>query len=444
MQVVVVGGSLAGLMSAIPLIRMGHRVTILERSPTPLLHEQGAGIVAGGETLQFWSRFQVPGRQRDISVRSRERCYLDKEGQVIDREAWEQNMTSWDLLYYLGRAVFDGVESDYLPKEAEGGVRKEMNGGAPGKGVYAYGRNVKAIREAGDRVEIDFEHVGDGAEEKSGTLTADFLIAADGPSSTLRHMLIPSASERVYVGYVAFRGTVPENSLSSSAADVFVERFTFYHGPGCQILAYTIPGPAGSLEKGHRLVNWVWYWNYPQDSPELAELMTDIDGKRHRFTLPSGGKMQPHVWERQKEIATAVLPPQFAELVHKTQNPFVQAITDLRPPPPETKVGRLLNGKAVIVGDALSGFRPHTAASTSQAALHALLLEKVWKGELSWDEYEKAALLNAQFWQDRGVMLGTRSQFGTHPMAGGAPQNPVSREELNARKVVLEGAPDRR
>ena len=144
--------------------------------------------------------------------------------------------------------------------------------------------------------------------------------------------------------------------------------------------------------------------------------MTDKDGGRHQFTLPTGGKMQEKVWERQMAYARETLPEQFAEIVTKTTMPFVQAITDVAPPPRGTKVSRLLSGKAALVGDALAGFRPHTAASTSQAAFDALLLEGVFNGQISWDEYDEEVLSFAENWQKRGVMLGQRSQFGEHPL----------------------------
>lgn len=67
-----------------------------------------------------------------------------------------------------------------------------------------------------------------------------------------------------------------------------------------------------------------------------------------------------------------------------------------------------------MVGDALSGFRPHTAASTSQAAFHALQLEGVFQGKLALEDYE-GVLEFGKSWYKRGVMLGDRSQFGHHP-----------------------------
>jgi hypothetical protein len=39
------------------------------------------------------------------------------------------------------------------------------------------------------------------------------------------------------VGYVAWRGAVPENEAPKELLDVFSEKFTFYHAPGVQILA---------------------------------------------------------------------------------------------------------------------------------------------------------------------------------------------------------------
>ncbi|KAL6245907.1 hypothetical protein RBB50_007060 [Rhinocladiella similis] len=415
LDIIVVGGSLAGLMTSIPLKRLGHKVTILERSPVPLLHDQGAGVVAGGETQAFYHKHDLS--KRAIAVTSQARFYLDRAGNIVDREDYQQRMTSWDLLYYLGRANFDGVESDYLERSLP-----RSDGG--GRVSYEYGRLVTDVREAGDQVEVTYkntrkEESGNGDDDgKPKTMLADFLIAADGPSSHLRRMLLgDQAAERKYAGYVAFRGTVPETELSESAAAVFVERFTFFHAAGTQALSYAIPGKSGNLAKGQRLVNWVWYWNVDEESEEYKELMTDTDGNLHRFTLPTGGKMQPHVWDRQIARARELLAPQFAEIVANTKMPFVQAITDVEPPARGTKMGKLLNGKALIVGDALAGFRPHTAASTSQAAFHALMTEKVFKGEINWDEYDEQVLNFAWSWQRRGVMLGNRSQFGHHPLA---------------------------
>ncbi|KAI9820438.1 MAG: hypothetical protein M1832_003771 [Thelocarpon impressellum] len=390
-SVIIVGGSLGGLFAGVVLKRLGHSVRILERSPTPLLHHQGAGIVAGSHTQALFESHD--DTHRPIAVTSRLRHFLDARGAVVGMQRHPQRMTSWDLLYYVLRANFDGLRSEYAPEPA----RREGEGSA----AYEHGVRVERVEYEGGRVTLGFRD----RDGKEGSAAADLMIAADGPSSTLRSIVLPQVQRR-YAGYVAWRGTVPEDEVSAEARATFVENFTFYDAPGTQVLCYTIPGEHGTLAPGRRLLNWVWYANYPADSAAYAELMTDRDGASHHFTMPAG-KMREELWLSQKERAEEILPPQFCELLKKTETPFVQAITDVLSP----KV-LFFDNKLLLLGDALAGFRPHTAASTSQAALHALLLANVMGGEMSWAEYEGKVLDFARDMSAHGIALGEQSQFG--------------------------------
>lgn len=247
------------------------------------------------------------------------------------------------------------------------------------------------------------------SQGETGTINADFLIGADGPSSTIRAHLQPDV-KRTYAGYCALRGTVLEDQVSQAAQEAFCERFTFFHAPGIQILAYLIPGKNGTVEPGQRLVNFVYYTNFPEGSSELDEIMTDKNGTRRHITMPPG-MMPPETWETQKRIAKEKLPPQFAEIVCKTQQPFVQAVTDVLSPTNE-----YLGGKVLLIGDALAGFRPHTVASTSQACLDAMLLADYFAGKLSREEWRRQTMGFARYIQKRGVDMGTRSQFQELPV----------------------------
>lgn len=333
-----------------------------------------------------------------MAVTSKLRHYLGADGKEVHREDTVQKMTSWDLLYYLLRANFDGVESKYcdVPEKAEG----------EGKAEYRYGCTVTGLKDIGSKgVEVEY-HDTDG---KTSAIIADLVIGADGPSSTVRKILLPDV-QRQYAGYVAWRGTVPECSASASAQAAFVEKFTFFHARGTQILAYVIPGENGALEPGKRLINWVWYCNYAEGSQELDDLMTDTDGKRHPITLPAGA-MRPEILDQQRAHARTTLPPQFAEIVCHTQQPFIQAITDVIAPR-----NSFFDGKVLLIGDAVAGFRPHTAASTSQAAFDAQLLGEWLKGEMGREEWEGRTMEFARDVQAKGVEMGERSQFGEHPM----------------------------
>ena len=412
-NIVIVGGSLGGLLTGVALkrLRKDLNIRIFERNPTPLLQDQGAGVVAGQDVQKF---FKTHDRsQTTLTVPSHQRLYLDKGGKVIDRHDQEQRMTSWDLLYHLLRTNYDGTETDYAKTPtAEGGE---------GKTSYEYGCTVTSVvvpNPSSSSLLDSSEPVRVTVQHKSGetfTTDADLVVAADGPSSKIRAEYFPDV-KRKYAGYVAWRGTVPETEVSQAATDVFVERFTFYHTDGIQILAYTIPGKNGTTKPGERLLNWVWYVNYKEESPEHIELMTDNEGKRHHITLPPGG-IKEDVWRRQKNLANESLPPQFSELVNKTKVPFIQTITDVIAPS-----ALLANGRVLLLGDALAGFRPHTAASTNQAALDAMKLagavEKIIEGggleELQ--KWEEEVMEYGKKMQGHGVQMGNRSQFGGHPM----------------------------
>ncbi|EON61853.1 hypothetical protein W97_01071 [Coniosporium apollinis CBS 100218] len=140
--------------------------------------------------------------------------------------------------------------------------------------------------------------------------------------------------------------------------------------------------------------------------------MADTDGVYHRTTLPPG-KMQPKVWERQKQITRETLPPQFVELVEETTKPLVQVITDVISPQNE-----FCGGKVVLIGDALAGFRPHIAASTSQAASDAMKLADMLEGKIGREQWREESMRFARVVQERGLQMGERSQFGRHPLSG--------------------------
>lgn len=86
-----------------------------------------------------------------------------------------------------------------------------------------------------DGVEVKYQD----QDGKDGSLIADLVIGADGPSSTTRKILQPEV-ERTYAGYVAWRGTVLESEVSEEAKECFVRKFTFFHKQGLQTLAYVL------------------------------------------------------------------------------------------------------------------------------------------------------------------------------------------------------------
>lgn len=380
----------------------GYNTTILERTNRFLLENQGAGIVAGGDTIEFFEKYDRTGKP--VAVPSYKRIYLNKEGRVIHEKVNRQNMTSWDLVYYLLRANYDRIDSAYL-QDAKLPEERPTDGQIS----YRYGCTVYDIVDKGAQVQVKFRKALENGSEAEQSIEADLVVAADGPSSTVRGMLEASI-ERKYAGYAVIRGTVPETHGSPGALEVFRERFCFFHAPGIQNLTYTIAGVNGSTKPGERLLNFVWYANFPEGGDELEEVMTDCDGRRRRITIPPG-KLSEKAWSLLKKKAAGRLPPQMSEMVEKSQSPFVQCITDVISPK-----NLYMADKLVLVGDALAGFRPHTVASTSQAAFDVMSLVDWLDGSISRADFVVQAMKYARLMQQRGVYIGDRSQFAELPV----------------------------
>jgi hypothetical protein len=142
----------------------------------------------------------------------------------------------------------------------------------------------------------------------------------------------------------------------------------------------------------------------------MTDIFTDIHGQYHRNTVPKG-LVRPDVWKPIMEETTANLAPPFAELVSKVNNPFVTKIVDALGTTPSFH-----NGRVLLVGDALTTPRPHTAKSTEQAAFHCLSLAKVWNGTITQKAWDwEVAMYAERTWLTGNMLgvfgLGTTLQF---------------------------------
>lgn len=370
-RAIVIGGSLGGLFAATLLTRIGWSVDVYERSPGHL-ESRGGGIVLQPEVESAFQRAGVVYRA-PLGVVATERLFLDEHGEVIHAVAMRQTLTSWGMLFGSMQRIF--------PSER-----------------YHTGSRLVDLAQGEDSVTAVFAN---GHRE-----TADLLVAADGPSSTVRQLVFADARPN-YAGYVGYRGLVAEDTLARKAADIFTERFVFQQFPNSHILQYLVPGDDESLEPGRRRFNWVWYVNYDK-ATELPYVLTDKQGQRHASSIPPG-EMHPDAEHAMRTYAGKVLAPPFQQLVAATNQPFVQSILDYGAP-------TMVVGRVALVGDAAFIPRPHTAASTSKAAANAIGLadalmahnHDVTKALEIW-EPEQVALGRRLL--EIGQTLGTRSQF---------------------------------
>lgn len=375
-RALVIGGSLGGLCAGVCLRAAGWSVRIFERS-SGNIEDRGAGIVLQPEILNLLEGLKLATR-KDISVISRERQYLNKLGEVNFSGPTTQFMTSWGALFNNLRRGFP--DDDYL-----------------------MGFKLVNFNAGEHQVAARFEN----GREEIGSL----LVGGDGAWSTVRQQVLPTVSPE-YAGYVAWRGVVAENALPAPLLATFLHKFTFYQMPGSHILCYAIPGTDGSIAASNLRLNWVYYWNY-RETDELPALLTDRTGRKRRTSVPPGMVCAQH-WTKQMDIARALLPPQFRELLEATDQPFAQPVRDLAVP-------CMVFDRAVVVGEAAFVVRPHTAAAAGKAAADGMGLgEALRDGDdrLAEDlrRFESPQMKMGLHLRDYGIRAGNQSQFSREPL----------------------------
>jgi 2-polyprenyl-6-methoxyphenol hydroxylase-like FAD-dependent oxidoreductase len=366
---------MAGLFSALLLRQAGWEVHVHERIGSELAG-RGAGIVTHPELFDILDRLGIDRNAAQVGVGVSGRRVFDKDGSITGELLLPQILTSWGHLYSLLRNA--------LPDEN-----------------YHHGRNIERIDEDDATVVARFSD-GSSAE-------ADLLIGADGIFSTVRTQLAPAVVPQ-YVGYIAWRGLVDEAELSPPTRDALCNHFAFSLPDGEQMLGYPVAGRDESMADGHRRFNFVWYRPAAADSA-LKELLTDIDGHSHPLSIPPN-KIRPEVIKALRKDARRLLSPQFAEVVEKTKQPFIQAIQDLETP--RMALGR----RAVILGDAAFVARPHVGAGVTKAAGDAWALSEALESNESVDKalrsFEKKRLPIGRAIIARARHLGAYMQAQTN------------------------------
>lgn len=369
MRIAVVGGSLGGLTAALLLRDAGHDVTVYERSARPL-EQRGAGIGFLRATARYLEQ-RTAVDLSTVSLVTDHLRYLDRWGTVTHDLTQRYRFSSWNAVYRQLLAHWDTER-------------------------YRLGHDMVDFVPSGDTVEVRF--AGGGCDR------VDLLVCADGVGSTARRRLAPGAAA-AYAGYVAWRGMVPEHELDPATTAALTDAITYHVHANSHLLAYPIPGLDGSVREGRRLVNFVWYRNY-LEGPELDELLTDRHGVRHDLSLPPGTAADHHVAEV-RAVAAARLPPVLAEVVTRTEAPFLQVVYDI-------EVDRMVSGRVCLLGDAAFAVRPHAAAGTAKAAQDGWALVDALAGASSvpaaLQAWEATQLALGRSLLERTRRIGRRSQ----------------------------------
>jgi 2-polyprenyl-6-methoxyphenol hydroxylase-like FAD-dependent oxidoreductase len=323
MKIIIAGGSIAGLSSALTLNCVGHEVLVFEKSKVPL-RGRGGGVVVLRHMQRFLER-HGQSFQGAISVPTRLRRRIGLDGTTMIEEPEQLSFPSWDAVYRSLCAT--------LPLQQ-----------------ITYGQSVVGFAEQENGIEVLCE---DGSHH-----FADVLLAADGGGSQLRAMLFPDHTPK-FAGYIAWRGIVDESAFSPLDVDTLLNNFTMFRQTGHMFMTFLIPGLDGALEPGSRRFNWLWYRN--EFDPILKQRhLTDAAGQLHHASIQPG-ELSPDSLAELCQLAEEQLARVLEQLVRKTTAPFLQSIFDALSP-------RFSVGRVALIGDAACTVRPHTGSGTSKAA----------------------------------------------------------------------------
>ena len=378
----VVGGSVGGLTAALVLRDAGCDVRVFERSPAALA-ARGAGIAVLDSTLKYLVE-RAGLHAEDVCSSTSWIRFLNRDGSVRHEQPHRYRFSSWNTIYRSLLRIF-------------------------GTGQYQLGAEVIDFDQHGDRVCVTLA--------AGGRTEADLLVCADGVGSIARARLQPAA-QHSYSGYVAWRGTLPESEVSPATSTLLGDALTYQVLPGSHILVYPIPGLDGSVRRGERLINMVWYVNVAAGAP-LHELMTGRDGVLRTVSLPPGAAAESAL-SGLRQAAVRQLAPPLAEVVTHVAEPFIQVIYDI-------EVSRMAFGRICLIGDAAFAVRPHAAAGTAKAAADGWALAE----ELMAAGGNIPAALAA--WERRQLALG-------HDLLARGPPSVTARSSLARSDLVTRGS----
>lgn len=168
---------------------------VLEKSPASVLQSEAAGLRAGPDVQRLINEYVQPAQP--YATTSTVVNVIDVQGALINVVPSNDSMhlTTWSLLH--------GMLKSSLLKE----------GSAASVATYETDKLVEDVKYDGGKVTVAYSDTKTGI---SNVLNADLVISADGGHSKIRETVLPGLSPK-YVGYVTWRGAVPESAISEAS-----------------------------------------------------------------------------------------------------------------------------------------------------------------------------------------------------------------------------------
>ena len=242
MNVIVIGGGIAGLAAARALVRHGAQVTVLEQAGA--FREVGAGLQISPNGARVLDALGLGAALRDHALRG-QAVTLRKAstGAQVLRMALPQDGPGFHMIH---RADLVGLLQAALP------------------GVIRLGARVESVALDGARPRVTL----DGGE----VLTADLVLGADGLHSVLRPLVTGQAEKPFFTGQVAWRALIP-CAGDAPEAQVFM-------GPGRHLVSYPLRrGSLRNIVAVEERKTWAAEgWNHRDDPAHLRAAFAGFGG----------------------------------------------------------------------------------------------------------------------------------------------------------------------
>ena len=326
MKIIIAGGGIGGLVTAMRLHQDGHDVKVFEsvKEVTPL----GVGINLLPHSVRVLTNIGLQDKIAQIAVPTEELVYANRHGQFF----WSEPRGKYAGYHWPQFSIHRGHFQVLLWEEAMRVL---------GTDKLIPNAHLQDFQELGDQVKASFinKETGEIIAEEFG----DILIGADGIHSNVRKKLYPEEGGVVFSGNVLYRGTARMKPYLTGASMAMIGSMQQ------KMVIYPISTELDA--DGNQLINWV-----------------------ANLRQASGKEITVRDWNRtvgKEELLDLYKSWQFdwidvPEMIEKTNGGIFEFPMSDRNPLPRWSFGRV-----TLLGDAAHPMYPIGSNGASQAILDA-------------------------------------------------------------------------
>ncbi|MEC7649673.1 MAG: flavin-dependent oxidoreductase, partial [Pseudomonadota bacterium] len=232
MHVLIIGGGIGGLATALSLQKAGIEATVFEAVPE--IRPLGVGINMLPHAVREFTELGLQDELAAVGIKTRELVYANRHGQQI----WQEDRGLHAGYNWPQFSIARGALQMILLEAARARLGDER---------IVSDHELTGFDQSGDQVTAHFRQRSTG--ETLESVTGDVLIAADGIHSVVRHHFYPDEGDPVWSSCVLWRATMEGAPFLSGRSMVMAghedQKFVCY------------PISRAAEREGRSLINWI-------------------------------------------------------------------------------------------------------------------------------------------------------------------------------------------